>query len=175
GAHGVGELVRLAARHAHAREEDVHPEGPVGLVSDLPDLLPQLAWGQVGGGDNAEPARPGDGGGQRRARHVAHARLADRVADTEEIADRGVERASCGGRHAGPLMLSSSARRRRCSLELCPPRRAWEKTTARRGPCRARSPGWPPPPPPWRARPGSRRRRAALPRCRPGYRAAADR
>src|SRR5882672_12109092 len=71
-----------------------------------------VAWGMRSVG--AQPGRDGLGlGNETRARDPAHARLADRIADAEEITERGVKRAlrarghvaslSCGGlRDRGP-------------------------------------------------------------------------
>src|SRR5262249_36107118 len=73
------------------REEDVDSEGPVRRVLHPPDLLAEELGRPVRGGDDAEPTRLGHGGGERGARDPSHPRLADGVADAEEIAERRVQ------------------------------------------------------------------------------------
>ena len=98
-AHGIREAVHLLAGGAHGGEEHVHTEGLVGGIPHPADLLTQPLGGVVRRRQHAETACLGHGRRQPRACHEAHARLADRVADAEEIAEGGVERAPGPGRH----------------------------------------------------------------------------
>ena len=89
----------VLARGADGGEEHVDPEGLVGEVPHPADLVPEMLGGSVGGGNDAEPTRGGDGGGEGGAGDPAHARLTDRVANAEQIAQRGVERGGVGDGH----------------------------------------------------------------------------
>ena len=67
------------------------PNGRSVALAHPPDLLAQVLRTAVRRGDDAEPAGLGHGGGERRARDPAHARLADGIADPEEVAERRVQ------------------------------------------------------------------------------------
>ena len=75
----VGELLHLVARGADSGEEHVDPEGLVGEVPQPADLVPEMLGGSVGGGNDAEPTRGGDGGGEGGAGDPAHGLCYSRI------------------------------------------------------------------------------------------------
>jgi hypothetical protein len=95
----IGEPLAVLAARADRGEEDVHPERPVGQLAHAADLRAELRRRAVGGRDDAEPTRRGDGRRQVRSRHEGHAGLTDRVANAQQVAQRRVQGAA---RRRGP-------------------------------------------------------------------------
>jgi len=71
---------------------EVDPERVGGVLLDRPDRVAHLIHGHGHRCEDAEAARRAGGRGEAGTGHPAHARLHDRVADVEQLADPGVER-----------------------------------------------------------------------------------
>ena len=71
---------------------EVHAEGRVGALLHRCDRGPQLLGRHGDGGEDAEAAGRARGGGQVGAGDPAHARLHDRVAAPDQVAEPGPQR-----------------------------------------------------------------------------------
>ena len=89
--HPAGQRPRGIALSQRRGKEDVHPEWPVGPLSDLSDVVPQLVRGERGRTDHPQAPGFGDRRSQLGARDETHAGLEDGELDPEQLAGGGVQ------------------------------------------------------------------------------------